>query len=193
MVRARQLNGRTVVDMEAAEKLGRLDKIIFDPAARRVVGFLVARNIESLFRPATHLYVPAAAVHAIGPDAVTVRHGAPDTDYERLENLPRVSDFIGRTVISESGRWLGRIDDVLISGADGRIVGYELVNADVMAKVEALFRNRRDEQRVYLRADRELRIGPQLIVAPEDAIGVSDFEQRSAPPAAPAEASRFQL
>ena len=191
MVRATQLKGRAVIDMEAAERVGRIDRIVFDPVACRVAGFLVTRSGRSPFRPAEHVFVPASALHAIGPDAVTVRHSAAsDTDYERIDDLPRVSEFIGRKVMSESGRLLGTIDDVLISGADGRVAGYELVSTDVMAKVEAWFRNRSQDQRVFLRADRDLRFGPELIVAPEDAF--SDFEERTAPPGESAGAPRFQ-
>ena len=41
-----------------------------------------------------------------------------------LEDLPRVSDLTGRKVVSDQGRLLGTVDDVLIDENDGRIVGY---------------------------------------------------------------------
>ena len=39
MIRATELGGRAVVDMDAAEKLGKIDKVILDPDGRRVAGF----------------------------------------------------------------------------------------------------------------------------------------------------------
>src|SRR3954471_12638948 len=127
MVRARQLDGRAVVDIDAAEKLGKIDEIILDPDAARIAAFTVTRA-ESLLDGKHHVTVPASSVHALGPDALTVRHRAAvepldDTAYRAL---PRVSDIIGRKVVSESGRLLGRIDDVLIDGENGTIVGYAL-------------------------------------------------------------------
>jgi uncharacterized protein YrrD len=42
MIKATDLGGRAVVDMDAAEKLGRVHKVILDPDRRRVAGFVIA-------------------------------------------------------------------------------------------------------------------------------------------------------
>lgn len=183
MIRATELSGRSIVDMDAAEKLGRIDKIIIDPDARRVAGFQIARGGPFLGHE-THVTVPATSVYAIGPDAVTVRHaaGAGD-DTTRFDGLPRVSDLIGRKVVSRDGRLLGVIDDVLISGADGRIVGYQLADSDFKAKLEGLFVEKKHRRGPYVRADADLRAGRDLIVAPDDAISHWDEDRPAAAPA----------
>jgi len=198
MMRATRLHGRPVVDMDAAEALGRIDGIVVDPAARRIAGFQVSRR-DSPLGSRTLTAVPASSVHAIGPDAITIRHHdvveAGDTE-AGLDDLPRLSDFIGRTVVSREGRVLGVVDDILIDAPDARIVGYELAPRGVMGKLERMFvakfaANKRHAP--YVRADADLRTGRTLIVAPDDAVADMPEEEGPAPPATrPADAERFR-
>ena len=128
MIRASELAGRPVVDIDMAEKVGTIEKLILDPNGQRVAGFVIARGggFASNKGRAT---IPASAVHAIGPDAVTVkREGAATVDVARLEGLPRGSDVIGRKIVTEDGRYLGKVDDVLIEREGGRIFGYVLTD-----------------------------------------------------------------
>ena len=73
MIRASQLSGRAVVDIEAAEKLGQIDKVIVDPDARRVAAYVLTRG-GAFSGERGEMVLPATSVHAIGPDAVTVRN-----------------------------------------------------------------------------------------------------------------------
>ena len=173
MIRATELAGRAVVDIDAAEKIGTIEKIILDPDGKQVAGFVVTRAGSSLPGNRSQSLVPAAGVHAIGPDAVTIHQTAiAGTDMGRLETLPRGSDVIGRKVVSEDGRFLGKVSDVLIDRADGRIIGYQLADHTPSSKWEELFgkdkKKRRDAP--YLPADAKIRTGRDLIVASEDAV-----------------------
>ena len=169
MIRAKELGGRAVVDVDAAEKLGRIDRIVLDPESRRVAGFVVSRG-SSIFKNDQDIVLSASCVHAVGPDAVTVHRTAGDS-VEGLEALPRVSDIAGRKVVSESGRLIGTVDDVLIDETDGRIIGYALAGRDVEGKLRALVSGDTEPARApFLRADANLRAGRDLIVAPDDAV-----------------------
>ena len=185
MIRATELGGRAVVDMDAAEKLGNIHKVILDPDGRRGAGFVVARG-GSLFNAGPETTLSASAVHAIGPDAITVRSAATTgADADRLERLPRVSDLVGRKVVSQDGQLLGTVDDVLIEPADGRIIGYALEGGSPLGKLENLLAgDKRDQRPAYIRADADLRAGQDLIIAPADAVcheGTADT--RAAAPA----------
>jgi sporulation protein YlmC with PRC-barrel domain len=172
MIRATELGGRSVVDMDAAEKVGAIEKIILDPEARRVAGFRLTRGASRLGGGGDHVTVPASCVHAIGPDAITIHHAAvPESDLARLETLPRVSDVVGRKVVSEDGRMLGTVDDVLIDQENGRIVGYSLGRHSAIEKLEDFISGQKKAPHAaFLRAEAQLRTGPDLIVAPEDAL-----------------------
>jgi len=195
MMRATELRGRPVVDMDAAEKLGRVEAVVVDPDARRIAGFHLSRRDAAPGSGAPSA-VPASAVYAIGPDAITVHHDArvaveTDEAYARLEELPRLSDVIGRPVVSEHGRFLGVIEDVLVAAPDARIVGYELAPRGLRATLERMFATP-SRPAPYLRADAMLRAGRDLVVAPEDAV-VRTGEQDSAPSAStPAGADPFR-
>src|SRR5688500_15592913 len=179
MIRASELSGRPVVDIDAAEKPGRIDKIIVDPEARRVAAFLISHG-GRLQKDKAPILLPAASVHAIGPDAMTVRHPAGvEGAAAHFDHLPRVSDIIGRKVVSRDGRLLGVVDDVLISGADGVIVGYQLGESSALG---AFFGGRKHSRAPYLRADVDLRTGRELIVAPDDALREWDERQTVATP-----------
>jgi uncharacterized protein YrrD len=158
MIRASELAGRAVIDVDAAEKLGTIEKLILDPEARRVAGFIVTRGGRFSGNKA-HTTIPSSAVHVIGPDAVTVKQTeTASTEISRLETLPRGSDVIGRKVVSEDGRYLGKVDDVLLEGDNGRIFGYTLAD------------HRGDGKHPYLPADANLRAGKDFIVTSESAM-----------------------
>lgn len=172
MIRATELAGRAVVDVDAAEKLGRVERVVLDPDGRRVAGFVVGKG-AGIFSNDKGMLLSAAAVHAVGPDAITVhRTSATETDEDALGDLPRVSDLVGRKVVSDQGRLLGTVDDVLIDETDGAIVGYTLGEHGLDEKLKDLVTGKENHDRrvPYLRADADLRAGKDLIVAPESAV-----------------------
>src|SRR5215210_1019155 len=138
MIRATELSGRAVIDIDAAERLGTIDKLILDPDGRRVAGFVVSRG-SGFPGSKSQSIIPAAAVHAVGPDAVTVHQkGVAGSDTARLEKLPRGSDVIGRKIVSEDGRFLGKVSDVLIDRETGSITGYLLSEYTPSKKFEEM-------------------------------------------------------
>jgi sporulation protein YlmC with PRC-barrel domain len=169
MVRATELAGRAVIDIDAAEKVGTLDKLILDPDGRRVAGFVVTRSGSGFPHSKDQVLIPAASVRAIGPDAITIKQSTVGVnDVGRLESLPRGSDLIGRKIVSEDGRFLGKVSDVLIDRTDGRIVGYLLSDHTAGKRLEEMGK---DSKRMpYLPADAKLKSGRDLIVASEDAV-----------------------
>src|SRR6476646_239976 len=106
MLKISELKGRGVIGLESARKLGALQGVVIDPAAAQIIGLKVSTAVAAgpgpLFpglkpaataapAPGEHLFIPAASVYSIGPDAVTVREAgiepmeAMDT---ALENMP---------------------------------------------------------------------------------------------------------
>jgi uncharacterized protein YrrD len=168
MIKGSQLIGRAVIDMEAAERLGKIKEIIVQRDGERVAGFIVVHGETILGTGGKRRMIPASAVYSIGPDALTVR-GSAMQELAELDNLPRMSDIIGHKMVTQSGRLLGVIDDMLIHGADGTIVGF-VVGEGVRSKLENIFNPQRSRIHGYVRADADLHVGKDLIVVPDDAL-----------------------
>ncbi len=171
MLQANELRGRAVVDLDVAEKIGALAELVLDPASQRVAGLIIAQR-HSIFGSGRQIVLPAAVVHAVGPDAITVRHlGEASLEMWQLSGLPRLSQITGRKVVSYSGKLLGRVDDVLIDPADGRIVGYALGSGRPGRALERwLAGETKRPPPDYVRADVDLRVGPSIIMVPDDAV-----------------------
>src|SRR5262249_31838200 len=86
-------------------------------------------------------------------------------------------DIIGHKMITQSGRLLGVIDDMLINRADGTIVGF-VVGEGVRNKLESIFNPQRSKVHGYVRADANLHVGKELIVVPDDSL----IEGQPSPP-----------
>src|SRR4029453_5163171 len=169
MIKGSQLIGRAVIDMGAAERLGKIKEIIVQRDGERVAGFIVVHGETIVGTGGTRQMIPASAVYSIGPDAMTVRGSAMKQGLAELENLPRMSDIIGHKMVTRSGRLLGVIDDMLINGADGTVVGF-VVGEGVRNRLENIFNPQRPQTHGYVRADADLHVGRDLIVVPDDAL-----------------------
>lgn len=189
MIRASELAGRAVVDLDAAEKIGSVDKIILDPDGRRVAGFVVARARSGFPGTRAHVLIPSSAVRAIGPDALTIHQGvAVAADNSRLDTLPKGSDVIGRKVVSADGRFLGKVSDILIEPVEGRIYGYLLTEHTPGPKWEEILGgDKKRRQAPFLPAETRIHPGRDLIVASEEAVGYGwpDDDTRPAESGAP--------
>ena len=168
MIKGSQLVGRAVIDMEAAERLGKIKEIIVQRDGERVAGFILVHGETLVGTAGKRRMIPASAVHSIGPDAMTVR-GSAMHELTELDNLPRMSDIIGHKMVTRSGRLLGVIDDVLINRVDGTIVGF-VVGEGVRSKLENIFNPQRSRVHGYVRAEADLHVGKDLIVVPDDAL-----------------------
>src|SRR5881392_4076371 len=168
MIKGSQLLGRSVIDMEAAERLGKIKENIVQRDGERIAGFIVVHGETIVGSGGKRRMIPAAAVHSIGPDAMTVR-GSSMQELAELDNLPRMSDIIVHKMVTQSGRLLGVIDDMLINGADGTVVGF-VVGEGVRNKLENIFNPQRPQTHGYVRADADLHVGRDLIVVPDDAL-----------------------
>jgi uncharacterized protein YrrD len=169
MIKGSQLVGRAAIDMEAAERLGRIKEIIVQRDGERVAGFVVVHGETIVGTGGTRRMIPASAVYSIGPDAITVRGSAMKERLAELDNLPRMSDIVGHKMVTRSGRLLGLIDDILINGVDGTIVGF-VVGEGFRNKLENIFNPQRSRVHGYVRADADLHVGKDLIVVPDDAL-----------------------
>ena len=68
MIKGSQLIGRTVIDMEAAERLGKIKEIIVQRDGERVAGLWFVHGETIVGSGGKRRMIPASAVSSIGPD-----------------------------------------------------------------------------------------------------------------------------
>ncbi len=114
-MRARELKGRPVLDVVEARQVGKVEAVVLDPEAGRVVGLMVKGD-----RPV----LPVDAVKALGPDAVTVegadalRLPQPGPEQRAVDGS---LDPLGRLVLADDGTALGTLDDLEADDLDGTV------------------------------------------------------------------------
>ena len=168
MFRARDLHRRAVVDVEEGTKVGQIDDLLLDPDGQHVAGYIVQHG-STLLGQGARVLVPAAAVHAVGPDAMTVRRVDAAEAAEDTTALPRLSDLVGHKIVSEGGRLLGVVEDVLLDDDGMRILGYAMESAGAAGRLGALTGQHHEATR-FIRADGNLRVGRDMIIASNDAV-----------------------
>lgn len=170
LIHAADLRRRPVVDVEDAEKIGETQEVVVNPGSARVAGIAVSSGV-SFIGGQKQLLIPASSVYAIGPDAIMVRRPPSGDDAPPyLAALPRVSDLAGRRVVTDTGKLIGSISDVLFDSQDGRIIGYEFKPPNASSGLDALLGVARGRPLRYVRAESNLRIGAHLMVVPDDAV-----------------------
>ena len=127
LMRGADLIGRPVVDADSGSRLAEVRDVVFDPSRGAITGFtlrkpgLIGRKIKQV--------LPITAVRSVGTDAVMVGSNAlanPEDVPDEAAGDPN-SNVLGDRVITESGRVLGQLRDVIIlGGPTPRVVGFEI-------------------------------------------------------------------
>jgi uncharacterized protein YrrD len=132
LVTGSAIRGLPVVTIGGGEDVAEVRDVIYSPEAGRVVGltlnkrgFLAGRRREVL---------SAETIHAIGRDAVMVDNEEslilPEDAPGEVGAPPSGRDVTGNEVLTEQGKSLGKVNDVIVLvGSNGEVVGYEIDTA----------------------------------------------------------------
>jgi uncharacterized protein YrrD len=132
LVTGSAIRGLPVVTIDGGEDVAEVRDLIYNPEAGRVVGLTL--NKRGFFSGRRREVLPAATIHAIGSDAVMVDDEdslvAPDAAPAQVGEPPSGRDVTGNEVLTEQGKSLGKVKDVVVLvGSDGEVVGYEIETA----------------------------------------------------------------
>jgi uncharacterized protein YrrD len=129
LVTGSDIRGLPVVTIDGGEDVAEVRDLIYSPEAGRLVGltlnkrgFLAGRRREVL---------PAETIHAIGRDAVMIAGEdsliVPQDAPADVGSPPSERDVTGNEVLTEQGKSLGKVKDVVVLvGSNGEVVGYEI-------------------------------------------------------------------
>ncbi|MBV9060043.1 MAG: PRC-barrel domain-containing protein [Pseudonocardiales bacterium] len=132
VLRASELIGRPVVTL-GGELVAEIKDVVFEHAGGRIAGFTL-RN-PGLFSRSRKDALPWAGVHGVGRDAVMV---ADETVFIPAKELAprkqaRKADVLQDRVLTDNGRDLGRVVDVVLHGGTSlEVVGYEVQASETL-------------------------------------------------------------
>ncbi|MEW5920275.1 MAG: PRC-barrel domain-containing protein [Bacillota bacterium] len=115
-MRARQLKGFPVIDLNNGVMIGRVQDLAVDPAQKRVAALVVGE--KGLLKGKGRI-IPFAQVHSIGRDAVTIGGEAERYGEEAAAERLQPYSFLGNSVISSRGDYIARVHDYTFSTANG--------------------------------------------------------------------------
>lgn len=130
LLRGKDVAGFPVVDVSTGDDVAEVRDLIFDPSQGRVTGFTLGNR--GLFGGRRRELLPAEAIssigsHAIMVDSVSAISDPADAPHEVASSVERSADVTDDMVITESGRELGRVRDVVVAGGGRpRVVGFEI-------------------------------------------------------------------
>ncbi|MGH3980675.1 MAG: PRC-barrel domain-containing protein [Pseudonocardiaceae bacterium] len=132
LLRALELTGRPVVTL-GGELEAEIKDIVFDRAGGRIAGFTL-RN-PGLFSRSRKDSLPWEGVYGVGRDAVMIQDA--DVLVPTSEIAPRKqarkADVLGDRVLTDNGRDLGKVVDVVLQGGTGlEVVGYEVEASEAL-------------------------------------------------------------
>ena len=117
-MRARQLKGFPIIDLESGVMVGRVQDLAVDPTQKRVVGLVAGE--KGLLKGKGKI-IPFSKLHSIGKDAVTVSYGQGEDDKEELSGQLKPYSFLGNSVISSNGDYIARVHDYSFSTETGKL------------------------------------------------------------------------
>ncbi len=161
-MRADELNGRGVVALSSAEKIGQVDDVLFDAQFRQVLGFRIKKG--GLFGQTEVLLRDNVA--SLGEAALTVP--SPDVindegRFAELAHAATLSQVEGTKVVTEGGDLLGTIAHLEIDGDARTVTAYALASSLTDRVL------RREEETVA--ADEVLRLGEGGIMIVPNTVG----------------------
>ncbi|MDQ6693578.1 MAG: PRC-barrel domain-containing protein [Chloroflexota bacterium] len=156
--KAREIIGLPVVSMSRGAKIFDVEDMIVDPERRQVLALVVSEG--SFFHSARA--IPFGRINVIGQDAVVIPDGKAIIEVNRDQVLKRLhNDHIvrGMRVLTDDGRKLGEVADMLLDSQTGEIKGYYISTGRVLNVTQGTR---------WLAADRVLSMGQRVLFVPAD-------------------------
>lgn len=158
LLRATRLLGLVVVTLRGDE-VADVKDVVWGAGGGSVLGFTL--NQRGLLGSPMKQVATWQGLHWVGPDAVMIRDLDVLVDRDQVETGDG-GDVLGNDVLTEDGRRLGTVVDVIIElDVDGDVVGYE---------VEADGTLRSGGQRVLLPLPDTLAVSSEKLIVPSAAV-----------------------
>jgi len=126
---AGEIIGLPVMALDSGVTIAHVEDLIVDPSRRQVLALVIQEG--AFTKPARA--IPFGRIAATGPDAVLVPNVKVSLEIDRdpvLKGLDNAQKVQGTAVMSDAGRKVGTVEDMLIDDHTGEIKSYELLVGD---------------------------------------------------------------
>lgn len=129
LLRAGELPGRVIVSVPG-EDIAQVRDVVYDTGTGDVIGFTLAKR--GMFGGKMKQVLPWDNVVGLGPQAVIVDGDESFTGKDGLRDPADDRDVIGARVLTDDGKQLGEVRDLVVEVHDGKadVIGYEIEPAD---------------------------------------------------------------
>ncbi len=162
--KARDIIGLPVITFDRGVKVADVHDLIIDPEMRQVLALVM--DEKAMFHSARA--IPFGRISAIGSDAVIIPDGKAVIDVDRDKVLKRLYNnqtVRGLRVLTDDGRKLGEVSDMLIDDKTGEIKGYHVSIGRMLSMGQGT---------KWLPADSVLNMGQRVMYVPASV--ADDFE-----------------
>ena len=124
----RSLIGKPVITLDDGTQIGETHDVVYNPREGRLIGFTLLQG-AGLFSRGDTYWLPAEDIRALGEDAVTIMTASHvvRVDGDVNEYAAQAGKgVLGKRLMTEDGKFLGAIDDVLIERTSKNVVAYEV-------------------------------------------------------------------
>lgn len=136
LLRATALVGLPVVTIKTGEDIAETRDVIYLPEQGRVIGFTLNKRGRLAGRLKSVLEMEQ--VHAVGRDAVMISDAAAlDAGVgAEVAKESKGRNVIGDTVLTDAGKALGTVRDLIVEMNRGEVIGYEIDGDESLQRAE---------------------------------------------------------
>ena len=124
----RTLQGKAVVSLDDAERLGQVSEVLFATDTLRIAGFRVADQ-------GGDYVLPFEGISSVGPDAITVENQdmvRRPASVGSVDHLPGLAQLMNLKVVDESGTYHGTVSAVDADTTTGVVTSLDLEKGGLM-------------------------------------------------------------
>lgn len=123
----KHINGISVVSLDAGEKLGNVNDVVFTGDGRKIAALAVhtagGSRAADLPDPS---WLTAKDIHAIGPDALTIQSASALQASPPADAALHLADLLKRKVVTESGVYVGQVASVDVDDSGQDVTQFEI-------------------------------------------------------------------
>lgn len=168
MYKGKHIIGKTIVTLNTGEIVDKVEDVIFDSQNNKILGFLVDEG--GMLKSARVL--PFERIKKIGDDTITIEDKNAIVNAQEVKSI---QDFvasnnilIGTKVMTEDGKNLGKIADVVFDEMTGMIEGYEVTGGMFADAVSGSS---------FLPSPKTINIGRDVAFVPSDVITLMNNQE----------------